>query len=153
MFSKRIELKMLYGAPGFKVDVEWDDARLYPLPADAPVRVAVTVPDSADPRQTWPMTVKIVSVNGKRLLAEKSSGPGADLFDLTLPSDRVYPIAAKVQVFHGADLDAEFPIAQTGVAGLYPGDIYNIDGSVPSRGGASGRSTSRPASRQLRQGS
>jgi len=45
LFAKRIELKMLYGQPGFKVDVEFDDARLYPLPADAPLRVAVTVAD------------------------------------------------------------------------------------------------------------
>jgi hypothetical protein len=136
MFAKRIELKMLYGSPGFQVDVEFDDARLYPLPADAPVRVAVPVADSRDPRRTWPMTVKIVSEDGTRVLAEKTGGPGGDLFDLTLPSDLVYPIAGKIQLFHGEQLDAEFPIEQKGVAGLYPGDIWQVRAVPPPRAAA-----------------
>jgi hypothetical protein len=151
MLSKRIELEMLYGAPGFQVDVEWDDARLYPLPAEAPVRVAVTVSDSRDPRRAWPMTVKIVTADGQRVLAEKAGGPGGDLFDLTLPSDHVYPIAARIQLFHGTELDAEFPVQQTGVAGLYPGDIWHIDGIPARRSEAGGGSTTRPAGGARRQ--
>ena len=133
MFAKRIELKMLYGSPGFQVDVEFDDARLYPLPADAPVRVAVTVADSRDTRRTWGMTVKIVSEDGTRVLAEKTGGPGGDLFDLTLPSDLVYPIAGKIQLFQGEQLDAEFPVEQKGVVGLYPGDIWQVRAVPPQR--------------------
>jgi hypothetical protein len=131
---KRLELKVLHGVPGYKLDLEFDDARLYPHPTDHPVRVALWVHDSRDPRRTWPFTVKLVSEDGKRVLAAAGGGPGGDLFDLTLPADLLYPVAARIQVFRGERLDAEFPIEARGVDGLYPGDIWHLYCVPPPRG-------------------
>jgi len=145
--SKRIELKLLHGTPGYKCDVEFDDARLYPHPADNPVRVAVYVHDSNDPRKSWPFQVRIVSEDSKRVLAEGTGGPGGDLFDLTLPPDVLYPVAAKIQIIRGGPeggLDAELPIEQKGVRGLYPGDIWEVYCVPPKRLEAGG---SRPTTR------
>ena len=130
---KRLELKVLHGIPGYKIDLEFDDARLYPHPADHPVRVAIWVHDWKDPRRGWPFTVKLVSADGKRVLAQAKGGPGGDLFDMALPSDILYPIAAKLQVLREDKLDVEFPIERNGVSGLYPGDIWHLYCVPPPR--------------------
>jgi hypothetical protein len=136
---KRIELKMLYAQPGFNIDVEFDDARIYPHPVDHPVRVAIWAHDSQDPRRGWPFTVKLVGEDGG-VLGRTSGGPGGDLLDITLPVDVLYPISARLQVYRGEKLDVEFPIARSGVKGLYPGDIWQVYCVPPPRPSrASGR--------------
>jgi hypothetical protein len=66
---------------------------------------------------------------------------------MVLPGGLVYPVAAKIQILHGDDLDAEFPIEQAGVAGLYPGDIWQVYAVPPPRPAARIAPQGRPAGR------
>jgi hypothetical protein len=122
-----VELKVDVNVSETRIRMDVDNVRLYVRPARHPVNIVVSSPIVRD--------VSVPPVEGLRVrLAVTSSGrvlgegttDAAGQARIVLPSDVIYPVDARIVVSDAREALLESRIPSTGVAGLYPGDVWMV---------------------------
>jgi hypothetical protein len=129
MNHSHVELKVDVGVPDVRVEVDFDDVRLYPNPARHPVTIVVHSP--LNKTRTAPayaiekLKVRLIEKDSKQLLGEGVTDEGGQA-QVTLRSGVLYPVAARIEVSNDEETLLTSSIPQEGVRGLYPSDIWVV---------------------------
>ena len=104
-----------------------DNVRLYVRPARHPVDIVVSGPIvrdvSAPPIEG--LRVRLTDTSSGRVLGDAATDAGGQAHIL-LPSDVIYPVDARITVSDTRTTVLDSRIPSSGVAGLYPGDVWMV---------------------------
>jgi len=134
MNHSHVELKVDVAVPDVRVEVDFDDVRLYPSPARHPVTVVVDSP--LNRTRTRPeyaidkLKVRLIEKDSKQVLGEGVTDEGGQA-EVTLRSDVIYPVAARIEISNDAQVLVTSTIRRKGIRGLYPSDVWVI--RLPSK--------------------
>ena len=129
MNHSHVELKVDVAVPDVRVEVDFDDVRLYPGPSRHPVTIVVDSPlDRTRTRPEYPienLKVRLVEEDSKQVLGEGVTDEGGQA-QVTLRSDVIFPVAARIEVWDDLQMLATATIPREGVRGLYPSDVWVV---------------------------
>ena len=129
MNHSHVELKVDVSVPNVGVEADFDDVRLYPSPAHHPVTIVVDSPlNQKRTRPEYPidkLKVRLIENDLKKVLGEGVTDEGGQA-EVKLRSDRIYPVAARIEVSDKAQVLVTSTIHQEGVRGLYPADVWVV---------------------------
>lgn len=123
-----IELKVDVNIPDLPVQMAVDNVRLYPNPAHHPATIIVYTGVSGN-KPKLPIhnqKVQIFEEGSTRLLGEALTDEGGEA-RVSLRSDVLYPVAARITVWDGATAVVQASLPRKAVSGLYPGDVWALD--------------------------
>jgi hypothetical protein len=123
-----VELKVDVGIGGVKVDMEFDDARLYRNPAHTPVMIVVSSPVVEQTRPETPihnLEARVFDEETGSLLGKGRTDHGGQC-PVLLETNVLYPVPARIEVWSGDQQVLEGRIHCLGVQGLYPGDVWML---------------------------
>ena len=127
MNHAHVELKVDVEVPDVPVQMDVDDVRLYLRPARNPATVVVSS-RIAHGRPEIPVSklkVRLLENTSKQLLGEGVTDEGGQA-RVTLKSDVIYPVAAKIEVWDDRSVVLISTIPQYGVQGMYPADVWMV---------------------------
>ena len=133
MNHSHVELKVDVAVPDVRVEMDFDDVRLYPGPARHPVTIVVDSP--LNRTRTRPayrideLKVRLIESGSRKVLGEGKTDEGGQA-QVTLKSDVVYPVAARIEVENNERMLMTATIPQESVRGLYPADVWVV--SLPA---------------------
>jgi hypothetical protein len=134
MNHSHVELKVDVAVPGVRVEVDFDDVRLYPGSSRHPMTIVVDSPfDRTRTRPAYPienLKVRLVEPDSKQLLGEGLTDEGGQA-QVTLRADVIFPVAARIEVRDDVQMLLTATISREGVRGLYPSDVWVV--RLPSR--------------------
>jgi hypothetical protein len=113
LVNKRLELKSVVYPRNFTYRAEWDNARLFEHPADAPLRFVV-------PSANW--TVEVFHEGTHVDSASAAIDTAFVHLDLRAP----IPYEIEVRVHDGGTILGSTMIPVSGVDGAYPGDVWVV---------------------------
>jgi hypothetical protein len=123
MNHSHVELKVDVGVPDVRVEVDFDDVRLYLSPSRHPVTIVVDGPlNRTRTAPAYPiekLKVRLLEADSKQVLGEGVTDDGGQA-QVTLKSEVIYPVAARIEVSNDVEMLLTSSIAQEGVRGLYP---------------------------------
>ena len=122
-----IELKVDVNIAETQIRMDVDNVRLYVRPARHPVIIVVSSPvvrNTSVPRIEG-LRVRLTETSSGRLLGEGTTDAGGQA-RIALPSDVIYPVDARISVSDARAIVLESHIPSSGVAGLYPGDVWSV---------------------------
>ena len=127
MNHTHVELKVDTNVSGTPVQMDVDDVRLYLNPARYPVTIVVSsrIVNGTPEIPIRDLKVRIVEEPSGKLLGDGFTDEGGQAC-INLKSDRIYPVAARIEVWdnNGQALVSGIPCYR--VQGLYPADIWAI---------------------------
>jgi hypothetical protein len=122
-----VELKVDVNIPDARIRMDVDNVRLYVRPARHPVDIIVSSPivrgTSVPPIEG--LRVRLTLASSGRLLGEAATNVDGEA-RILLPPDLIYPVDARITVSDGRTTVLESRIPSSGVAGLYPGDVWMV---------------------------
>ena len=122
-----VELKVDVNVAETRIRMDVDNVRVYVRPARHPVDIVVSSPIVRDVSvpPIEGLRVRLTETSSGRLLGGAATDAGGQA-RILLPSDVIYPVDARITVSDGraAVLDSRIP--SSGVAGLYPGDVWMV---------------------------
>ncbi len=122
-----VELKVDVNVAETRIRMDVDNVRLYVRPARHPVDIVVSSPIvrdvSAPPIEG--LRVRLTATSSGRVLGDAATDAGGQAHIL-LPSDVIYPVDARITVSDARATVLDSRIPSSGVAGLYPGDVWMV---------------------------
>jgi hypothetical protein len=134
MNHSHVELKVDVAVPDVRVEMDFDDVRLYPGPARRPVTIVVD--SRLNERRNRPanpidnLKVRLIENDSKQILGEGVTDEGGQA-QVTLKSDFIYPVAARIEIRSDDQVLVTSTISHKGARGLYPADVWVV--SLPSK--------------------
>ena len=121
--TTQVELKVDVPYDGVRVDVAFDDMRIYLRPEVAPVRLVLIKPPF--PGFPFPGATIAIEDEAGKVVAEGETDLDGEA-TLTLPSNRLYPMGGSINIQYEGKTVGTGEINASGIDGLYPGDIWKI---------------------------
>ena len=127
MNHTHVELKVDTNVSGIPVHMDVDDVRLYPNPSRYPVTIVVSsrIVNAMPEIPIHDLKVRIVEEPSGKLLGDGFTDEGGQA-RISLKSDTIYPVAARVEVWDKNRQTVASGITCYGVQGLYPADVWAI---------------------------
>jgi len=121
MASSRVELKVNVPTPDMPVETWFDNCRLYLRPETHPARFLVHAAGGGLVIEGARVELALEGDEETLLTATTNALGWADL---SLPADRLYPLAAKMRIEFRDGSTWEHAIEKSPGEGLYPGDVW-----------------------------